>query len=293
MIFKGCDFSMTQTDKTDSDGAKAERTAQLAYSELQDKTRDEARRRRKALKIVRVVTDFLGRDELDGLTAVDIGCSTGFTAQALHRAGAQVIGLDIDVPGLVYAKSSFGEEVQFICADGSGLPFPDRSIDILVFNHIYEHVVDPDAVLTEIKRVLAGDGVVYLGLGNRMGVIEPHYRLPFLSWLPRSVADRYVSATGRAEDYYEQFRTRRGLIKMCAGLTLWDYTYTVLAHSERFGAQDMVPRRLAKLPGAFWHTLSPIMPTFIWLGTVGTRVPHTRVSSERPKKIADRSNPSS
>ncbi len=278
--------SMTQSDKTDSDQTKAERTAQLAYSELQDKTRDGARRRRKAQKIVRVLTDFLGRKGLDGLVAVDIGCSTGFTAEALQRAGAQVIGLDIDVPGLVYAKSSFGASVDFICADGSALPFPDRSVDILVFNHIYEHVVDPDAVLAEIRRVLHPDGVVYLGLGNRMGVIEPHYRLPFLSWLPRPVADRYVAATRTAPNYYEQFRTRQGLIRMCDGLTLWDYTYTVLSHSERFAAQDMVPRRLAKLPGRFWHTLAPIMPTFIWLGSVGDRQPATAVTKEPPKKIA-------
>ena len=34
---------------------------------------------------------------------------------------------------------------------------------MVVFNHIYEHVVDPDAVLAEIRRVLRPDGVVYLG----------------------------------------------------------------------------------------------------------------------------------
>ena len=66
----------------------------------------------------------------------------------------------------------------------------------MVLNHIYEHVVDPDAVLREIRRVLAPDGVVYLGLANRLGVVEPHYRLPFLSWLPHGpLADRYVRAS--------------------------------------------------------------------------------------------------
>ena len=166
------------------------------------------------------------------------------------------------------------------------MPFPDRSIDILVFNHIYEHVVDADAVLAEIARVLRPDGVVYLGLGNRFNVIEPHYRLPFLSWLPRKAADRYVKASGRAPDYYEQFRSRSALLKMCAGLNLWDYTYMVLANSERFAAQDMVPRKLAGTPGAAWHLLAPIMPTFIWIGTPGGGRPASMVSREQPRQIA-------
>ena len=74
----------------------------------------------------------------------------------------------------------------------------DGSVDVCVFNHIYEHVVDPDAVMAELHRVLADERVLYLGLGNRLGVMEPHYRLPFLSYLPRPMADRYMRVTGRA-----------------------------------------------------------------------------------------------
>ena len=98
-----------------------------------------------------------------------------------------------------------------------------QSVDIVIFNHIYEHVVDADAVMADIRRVLRPDGVVYLGLGNRLGIMEPHYKLPFLSWLPKRIAHRYVRSTGRASNYYETFRTRRGLRKMCAGLRIWDY----------------------------------------------------------------------
>ncbi len=272
-------------------GSEANRTAQLSYSLIQEKTHDEKRRTRKAQKIVRVLQDFLGRESLTGLRAVDIGCSTGFTTDALQTAGATVIGVDIDVPGLVHAKATFGTRVYFLCANGEGLPFPDRSIDILVFNHIYEHVVDPDAVMKEIIRVLSPDGVVYLGLGNKFQVLEPHYRLPLLSWVPRKLADRYVAASGRAPDYYEQYRTRRGLLQMCDGLTLWDYTYTVLRNSERFAAQDMVPARLANAPAVLWRALAPIMPTFLWLGTVGDRSPATAVVAERPGKIRTRRHP--
>ena len=96
--------------------------------------------------------------------------------------------------------------MEFIAAPGDMIPLPPQSVDVIVFNHIYEHVPDPEAVMAEIRRVLKDDGVVYPGLGNRFGIMEPHYRLPFLSWLPKRYADRYVRVTGRADSYYERFR---------------------------------------------------------------------------------------
>jgi ubiquinone/menaquinone biosynthesis C-methylase UbiE len=248
---------------------------------------DEQRRRVKAAKIASVLRHFLGRDDLSGLTAIDIGCSTGYIVDTLRETGMRVIGLDIDVPGLVHANSLFGEHATYLYADGSGLPFEDKSIDVVVLNHIYEHVVDADKVLSEIRRVLRDDGVAYFGFGNKYGVMEPHYKLPFLSWLPKRAADRYVSAFGRADDYYEQFRSRAGLIEMCRGLQLWDYTYTTLSESRRFAATDMVPAKLAKLPPAVWRSLGPIIPTFIWVGTPGTSRPAGAPTRQPPTQWTD------
>lgn len=261
------------------------RGQQLAYSELQDAMLDENGRRKKAAKIVEVLKHFLGRSDLSGLRALDVGCSAGFIANALHQAGAKVTAIDIDEPGLQRARARFGTDIEFVMASGDEMPFPAGWFDVVVFNHIYEHVVDADAVMAEIRRVLAPDGAAYLGLGNRLGVIEPHYKLPFLSWLPRPVADRYVRLTRRAGSYYEKFRTRRGLKKMCRALTIWDYTYTVLAESRRFAADDMVPARLASMRPGAWRALSPIMPTFIWVGTPGSRQPAQGSTRVRPSLV--------
>jgi ubiquinone/menaquinone biosynthesis C-methylase UbiE len=253
--------------------ANGVRKPQLAYSELQEKTHDEERRRRKARKITAVLQHFLGRTTLDGLAALDIGSSTGFTAEALATAGASVVGLDIDEPGIRFSRERFAGAASFAVADGSAIPLSDQSMDIVVFNHIYEHVVDPDAVLAEIVRVLRPDGVAYFGFGNRWQVIEPHYRLPMLSWLPAGLADRYVARSGRAASYYERFRSRTQLVRMCQPLHLWDYTYAVLADAERFSAEDVMPSRLSWLPPAPLKLMAPIIPTFIWIGTPGALRP--------------------
>jgi ubiquinone/menaquinone biosynthesis C-methylase UbiE len=112
--------------------------------------------------------------------------------------------------------------VQFVLGDGERLPVADGSLDVIVFNHIYEHVVEPDAVFTELHRVLAADGALYLGLANRLGILEPHYRLPFLSHLPPPLADFYVRLSGRGDKYYERLHTRPTLRGLARGFTVWD-----------------------------------------------------------------------
>lgn len=251
-----------------------QREKQLAYSEIQDQMLDEEGRRTKATKIVEVVAHFLGTDRLDGLTFADVGCSVGFVADAMRERGANAIGVDIDVPGLAAARERFGERILFLCADGERLPLPDESVDIIVFNHIYEHVVDPFKVMAELRRVLKPGGLMYLGLANRLGIVEPHYKLPFLSWLPYgTIADRYVRAFGRAEFYHERFLTRGGLKRLCRGLYVTEYTYAVIASPERFNARDVVPKAFDKLPPAALTALQPIMPTFIWVATKQPALP--------------------
>jgi SAM-dependent methyltransferase len=245
-----------------------ERTAQLAYSEQMAAMRDEEGRRRKAAKILAVLRHVLGRPDLAGLTVADIGCSQGFIADELAGAGAaQTYGVDIDVPGLAVAQQRFGGRVRFVCAAGESLPLADASIDVAVFNHIYEHVVDPEAVLADVRRVLRPGGVLYLGLGNRLGVMEPHYRLPFLSYLPQPAADRYVRAFGRADHYYEQYRTRWGLRRLLAGWDVLDYTLPVLAQPQEFASEDLVPAPVARLPRAALAALLPVLPTYLWVAS--------------------------
>ncbi|RJL30493.1 class I SAM-dependent methyltransferase [Bailinhaonella thermotolerans] len=266
-----------------------QRGSQLAYSELQAAMLDEGKRRTKAAKLIAVLTHFLGRADLSGLTVADVGCSAGFIADELAGAGAaRTLGIDIDVPGLRRAHDRFGERVGFVCADGERLPFPDGSIDVIVFNHIYEHVVDPDAVLADIRRVLSDDGVLYLGLGNRLGVMEPHYKLPFLSYLPPSLADRYVRASGRADHYHERFRTRPGLRRMLRDFHVWDYSLPVLVEPERFAGGDVVPGAVSKLPPAVLRGLLPIVPTYLWVATKTPRRPAGPALRHAPQYVRTR-----
>jgi SAM-dependent methyltransferase len=262
------------------------RSQQLAYSEQQVLMLDEQSRRPKARKMLSVLQHFLGRASLEGLTILDVGCSSGIVDDELRRSGARVLGIDIDVPGLAKAGERFGDVVSFLCADSERMPLADDSVDVVICNHVYEHVLDPVALFAELRRVLRPDGVAYLGLGNRLGIVEPHYKLPFLSWLPRPLAHRYVRAFGRAEHYHESFSTLSGLRRLTEGFSAWDYTYAVLADPVTFSAGDVVPTWTARIPQAALRAARPLVPTYIWVATLtpthprGPRlpVPPTRVS---------------
>jgi len=262
------------------------RQAQLAYSVQMAAMRDEQARRRKATKILAVLRHVLGADgdaPLAGLTVSDIGCSQGYIADELALAGAgTVYGVDIDVPGLSVAHDRFGERVRFVCAAGERLPFADSSLDVAVLNHIYEHVVDADAVIADLHRVLKPEGVLYLGLGNRFQVIEPHYRLPFLSWLPQRAADRYIRAAGKSDAYYEQHRSRRGLTRMLAGFHVWDYSLSVIKDPGAFAADDLVPGPVAKVPTAVFRAATSVLPTYIWVASKSGRGPRGRALNPPP-----------
>jgi len=255
----------------------ANREKQLAYSEIQEEMSRAETRARKAAKIQAVLDHFLGDGWATGAKFLDIGASVGWTVEAAAKRGAISMGVDIDVPGLAKARRERDPRCFFACADGEQLPFPDNSLDVVVFNHIYEHVVDPDAIMAEIRRVLTPTGVVYLGLGNRFGVIEPHYRLPFLSWLPQSLADRYIKAAGKADQYYEHYRTLPGLQKMAGGLFIHDYSFSIIADPARFGATDQVggavPGLIRKVPKPLFAAARTLLPTVIWIGSKSPQPP--------------------
>lgn len=249
------------------------RGEQLEYSELMAKMTDEDGRRAKARKIIAVLRHALGVADLTGLRALDVGCSAGFIADEIARAGAATTGVDIDEPGLARARERFGEQVDFRLARGEDLPFAGASLDVVVFNHIYEHVVDPEAVVAEIRRVLAPGGALYLGLGHKHQVIEPHHKLPFLSWLPQRAADRYMRLTRRGESYYEHYYSLAGLRALVADFDVWDYTLPVLADPAAFAGDDLIPAWSARIPERVLAAALPLVPTYIWVGFGSPRAP--------------------
>ena len=97
------------------------------------------------------------------------------------------------------------EGYQFQLVNDTTLPFKDERFDVIITNHVIEHVGEYDDQLKhlfEVKRVLKKDGVAYLAVPNRWMLVEPHYQLIFLSWLPKRYRSNYLKKM-RNVDFYD------------------------------------------------------------------------------------------
>jgi SAM-dependent methyltransferase len=160
-------------------------------------------RRRRGLRIVAALENFGGIDTASA-RVLDIGCSAGLMTDAMAARGADVVGIDMDIDALRHAAARRGRP-RYVAARGEWLPFADGSFDAVVCNHVYEHAGDPFVLMREAHRVLRAGGACYVGAGHTLQLIEPHHRLPLLSWLPRPLAGAWLRRLGRASDYDERF----------------------------------------------------------------------------------------
>ncbi len=194
-------------------------------------------------------------------TVVDLGAGTGLVRGALERITERaIVGFEID-------RAFIEDPARMVVADLLRLPVRDASIDFGIANHVYEHVADLKRFFAELKRTLAPGGQVYMTAGSRFAPIEPHYRIPTLSWWPEPVATRILRWSGRGDRYDDiRFTTWRPLVETARaeGLALEDLTERVLVdHLDRYesrlgrGIGSVVRRVPVGLRRRLLRTLSP------------------------------------
>ncbi len=225
-------------------------------------------RTQKFEKIIRILQDFHPRPQ--SLNCLDIGCSSGIITSLLGNHFRLSVGTDIDHEAVQFAHDHFSStRVQFLTADSMALPFRDRSLDVIVCNHIYEHVPYADQMMDEIYRVLKEEGFCYFSAGNKYMIVEGHYGLPFLSWVPKALAHLYLRMAEKGDFYYEEHRSLGGLKRMTRRFRVHDYTLTVIRNPEKYFAADLFnPKsfvyKCIRLLAPYFY---PLIPTYIWVLT--------------------------
>jgi len=223
-------------------------------------------RRRKAETMRLVLEQALG-PRLAQADVLNLGCSTGIIDEHLSGFVGSIVGADIDEPAIRAAESrGLPGNVSFIVADAMDLCLPDQRFDVVICSQVYEHVPDANRMMAEITRVLRPGGVCYFAATNRWSLIEQHYKLPFLSWLPVPLANLYVRALRRSDAYYERHLGVSGLRRLCRGFRIEDWTGTILGDPARYAAGYLFPNRPARLAARGMLKLAyPFFPGFIWL----------------------------
>jgi SAM-dependent methyltransferase len=83
-------------------------------------------------------------------TVVDVGCGDGSNVRKLRGAGADAIGVDIDIA----AATRRDPDGRYLQGGAERLPLDDQSVDIAVLFKSLHHVPDPHAAFPELHRVV-------------------------------------------------------------------------------------------------------------------------------------------
>lgn len=222
-------------------------------------------RRLKALKIERL----LGLDQGTApICMLEVGCGS---AGISHYFGThpsarfEVHAVDVTDSRLVF------DAYDFRVVPDTELPYPDARFDVVLSNHVIEHVGDEAAQLRhlrELRRVLKPGGVGYLAVPNRWMLVEPHYQLAFLSWFPEAWRSGYLRLFRNATHYdcrplemaeLEAMLSKSGF--SCKNICV----EAIKATSDIEDSNSMQMRIASCLPDSILKLLNPINPTLIYI----------------------------
>ena len=103
-----------------------------------------------------------------GKCVLDVGCGTGYGTAEFSRTAAKAVGLDISRDALDYARLHYPlENVRFLQASCTDMPFREGSFDLVVAFEVIEHLGDWRGFLIEVHRVLAAGGQCVISTPNK------------------------------------------------------------------------------------------------------------------------------
>jgi ubiquinone/menaquinone biosynthesis C-methylase UbiE len=196
----------------------------------------DAKRLEKAKKIESVLMDFLSQG-ITNKKILDIGTGNGEIAE--HFSGENVV-YSVDIQD---QRINTDSGVIFARVNSEILPFSDNFFDIVISNHVIEHISNPKLHLQEIKRVLIMKGVCYLATPNRLFPWEAHYNLWFIHYLGMKYYDSYLKKRNLHNGYLQltDYFTLKRMLKFF--FIIKEYTHVIIKEPEKYGFNVKVLNR--------------------------------------------------
>lgn len=87
---------------------------------------------------------------IGGFSIIELGCGL---SPFLHKAPFQYkVGIDYS-PKTIYEAQKLYPEVEYIIADCTNTPFPDKEFQVSVAGEVIEHLEDPTELINEMVRI--------------------------------------------------------------------------------------------------------------------------------------------
>lgn len=172
-------------------------------------------------------------------TVIDIGCGDGSFAEIIKKqTGAEVWGIEYMPKEAQKAKKVLDKVFSGACEDHLD-KLPDNFFDVVYFNDVLEHLVDPYMVLDKIKTKLKPAGVVISSIPN------VRYHNTFMKVLFKK--DWEYRESGVMDKTHLRFFTGKSIRKMYE-----DLGYKVQVH-EGINKSRSIKPYLFNIPVFFTH----------------------------------------
>ncbi|MBE2217280.1 MAG: class I SAM-dependent methyltransferase [Ignavibacteria bacterium] len=102
-------------------------------------------------------------------SVLEVGCGAGHILERITCG--KLTGIDISAIQVERARKRLASKAVIIKAPGEKLPFPDSSFDRILCTEVFEHVLDPAALLREMHRTLNREGIISLSIPNEKLII--------------------------------------------------------------------------------------------------------------------------
>lgn len=218
-------------------------------------------RQNKAFKIVKLLSKNMN---LSMATVLDIGTGSGDIAHKFSEVCKEVVSVDL------YDERIEKKGYSFKLVHDESLPFKSETFDVVVSNHVVEHVPNQELHLSEALRVLKTGGRLYLATPNKIWLTDPHYKLPFISWLPRDISDKYLKVLKGKMFRWDIYPVTHWRLKK--ELRNVEITKAVpamikLDHLDDSGVPGVVGGILRYFPEQLLTPLQYISPTLVYIAT--------------------------
>lgn len=214
-------------------------------------------RESKAKKILKVLNETRGT-ETKNLSVLDIGTGNGEISSFIGKKNNVT---SVDIVDTRQANKDFSFS---LCTEA--LPFKNNSFDVVISNHVIEHVQDQQLHISEIKRVLKKDGLLYFATPNKLWPFEVHYRIYFLHYLPHKL----FMATLKKLNLYEENIKLLNLTDIKSLLKksqLKSYSGEIIKNPSNYlmKTPQWLEKILNKIPIKVLNRTTFIHPTFIFI----------------------------
>lgn len=187
------------------------------------------------LNLVNKIDDFTGND----LTLLDIGCGNGASMFGLAKKMKYCLGLDVNAEHIsefeAFKKANQITNCEFQIFNLEKESLQNRFDRIISFE-VIEHLENENGVANFYDSLKKG-GLMAISVPNKWWIFETHgaklpllpwNRVPFFSWLPRPIHEKYANA---------RIYTKKRITKL-----LMEHGFTILSVQYIMAPMDVLPK---------------------------------------------------